>query len=323
MINRLSRRTRPLVVCLLICRMVACGSANEPPVTAVVFGPQGDAVLAASQAGVRVLRWPGLASERTIEISMPNAHCLAFSPSGRFVAVGGGYPAERGVVELLAWPSGESVAQFSGHDDSVRALVWVDDNRLVTASIDRDVKLWDVQVRENIMTLQGHSRSVDALCLLNDDKTLVSAGGDQSLRVWDLESGKQIRSLSQHTGAVNALAACTNNTGLPMIASAATDRTIRFWQPTIGRMMRYVRLHSDPLSLVWTPDGSKVLAACADGNVRVVDPVNVTVERDIPVIDGWAYAIAVQPGGGAAVVAGSGGQVRRLSSRQLSGVPSR
>ena len=84
-----------------------------------------------------------------------------------------------------------------------------------------------------------------------DGKTLVSAGVDQSVRVWDLESAKLIRSLNQHTKPVHALALRPTEVGLPMVASAAGDRTIRLWQPTIGRMVRYVRLDAEPLNIAW------------------------------------------------------------------------
>jgi WD40 repeat protein len=81
---------------------------------------------------------------------------------------------------------------------------------------------------------------------LNDKKTLVSAAIDQSLRVLDAESGELDRSLDQHTGPVHALALRPAHKGLPMLASAAGDRSVRIWQPTIGRMIRYARLESAP-----------------------------------------------------------------------------
>ena len=92
-----------------------------------------------------------------------------------------------------------------------------------------------------------------------------------------------------------------------MIATASADRTIRFWQPTIGRMVRYIRLASEPLSLVWSPDGKRVLVSCVDGHIRVVDPTNVKVVADQPAISGWAYSVAVY--GEQMVAAGSNGEV--------------
>jgi len=202
---------------------------------------------------------------------------------------------------------------FDDHDDSVRSVAWLDDTRLLTASIDREIKLWDLEKKVNpVLTFKGHSRSVDAVCLLKDGKTLVSAGVDQSLRVWDLESAKLIRSLNQHTKPVHALALRPAEIGLPMVASAAGDRTIRLWQPTIGRMVRYVRLDAEPLNIAWLSDGSRIVASCVDGRVRVIDADEVKVVQTLTAIEGWAYAIGVHPSDGSVAVGGSNGQLRRV-----------
>ena len=287
--------------------------ANEPPITALAFTPDAKHVVAVSQSGVNVFTWPKLNHKRTIHISTSNLHCLAFSPNEKYLAVGGGSPSEDGVLQVISWPEGEAVKRFDSHKDSVRSVVWQDDVRLLTGSIDRDIKLWHLKKEANaILTLKGHSRSVDAICLIEDGRTLVSSGADQSLRVWDLESGSLIRSLNQHTKPVNALRLRPIKDGLPMVASAASDKTIRFWQPTIGRMVRYIRLKSEPLNIAWTNDGERILASCVDGHLRVVDPLEVTVMQDLPATDGWSYAIAVHPHDHSAVIGGINGQIRRI-----------
>ncbi len=289
--------------------------ANEPPITALAFTPEAKQVVAVSQSGIHVYSWPELDHKRAIRTSALNLHCLAFSPNEKYLAVGGGAPSEEGVVEVFSWPEGEPVTRFDSHKDSVRSVIWQDNGRLLTASIDREIKLWHLEKETNsILTLKGHSRSVDAICLIGNGQTLVSTGADQSLRVWDMESGTLIRSMNQHTKPVNALELRPVRDGLPMVASAARDRTIRFWQPTIGRMVRYIRLDSEPLNIAWTNDGDRVLATCVDGRVRIIDPVEVTVTQDLPAINGWAYAIAMHPHDRSAAIGGINGQIWRIEN---------
>ena len=289
--------------------------ANEPPITALAFTPVAKQVVAVSQSGIHVYSWPELDHKRAIRTSALNLHCLAFSPNEKYLAVGGGAPSEEGVVEVFSWPEGEPVTRFDSHKDSVRSVIWQDNDRLLTASIDREIKLWHLEKETNsILTLKGHSRSVDAICLIGNGQTLVSTGADQSLRVWDMESGTLIRSMNQHTKPVNALELRPVRDGLPMVASAARDRTIRFWQPTIGRMVRYIRLDSEPLNIAWTNDGDRVLATCVDGRVRIIDPVEVTVTQDLPAINGWAYALAVHPHDRSAAIGGINGQIWRIEN---------
>jgi WD40 repeat protein len=140
---------------------------------------------------------------------------------------------------------------------------------------------------------------------------MVTAGHDQSVRVWDGQSGELIRSLNQHTKPVHAMAVCPISGGRPMVATAAGDRTIRFWQPTIGRMMRYVRLESKPLDIAWISE-TQIVASCVDGQARVVDAENVKILQTIPVLKGWAYAVATHPNDETIAIAGSDGQLHRV-----------
>ena len=305
-----------LILCIVAVTVSASVFATEPPITAIAFAPGGGSLAAVSQSGLHVYNWPTLKRKRTIEVSVPNLHAVAFSADGLHIAVGGGYPSEAGVVSIFTWPAGKLVATLEDHEDSVRSVVWLNESKLVSTSIDRKIHLWDIMTDTPLATMTGHSRSVDAVCLLADGMTLVSTGVDQSVRVWNLETSKLVHSLSQHTGNVNSLALRPGTGGLPMVASGAADRTIRFWQPTIGRMVRYVRLQAEPLNIAWTTDGARILAACADGHVRVIDPVDVAVTEDLPAIDGWAYAIAVHPSDGSFAVGGTNGQIRRIELRE-------
>ena len=290
--------------------------ATEPPLTSIDFSPTGQ-VVATSQAGVHVYSWPQIKLERTIAVRSANLHAIRFSPDSRRFAVGGGDPAELGQVEIFNWPDGASVASLDGHEDSVRSLVWTDDSTIVAGSLDRQVTIWNVsQPGKPTVTLNGHSRGINAVSLLPDRKTLVTAGVDQSLRVWNSETGDLIRSMNQHTRPIHALALRSGSSGLPMMASSAADRTIRFWQPSIGRMVRYVRLETSALDIAWLHDGVQMVAGCTDGNVRVIDTENVRVVETRGAIKGWIYAIAIHPNDSSVVVAGSNGQLKRLEFKK-------
>ena len=270
--------------------------------------------MAASQSGLQVLKWPSLSVERTISIRPRNLHDLAFSPAGDRIAIGGGDPAEAGLVELVSWPGGEPIRQVGNHDDSVFAGAFRDDSTLLSGGFDKRIVLWDLQVGTAIRDFKGHSRGVTALCWLPDRKTFVSGSLDQSLRVWNADTGELVRSLSQHTGSIHALALCPSNGGLPMVASSATDRTIRFWQPTIGRMVRYVRLPSEALAIAWI-DEEAIVASCRDGKLRVINTFTVQIERELAAVAKLGYSLALHPTDGSVAVGGLHGEIRRVLVR--------
>ena len=290
------------------------GPANvgqqESPITDVVFAPNGQSVAACSQEGLKIFSWPDLTLQKLVEVSFDNVHCLAFSPDGKQLAVGGGNPSEQGGVQIFAWPTCESQITLTGHNDSVQSVFWRDNRNLVSGSLDRSLRNWNLIGNKSDHTYRGHSRGVSDACML-DSGEMITVGHDQSVRLWNTKSGELLRSLSQHTKPVHALAICPVTLNRQIVATAAEDRTIRFWQPTIGRMMRYVRLESVPLDIVWI-DATRMAASCTDGKVRMIDTDNVQVLHTKRGIQGWAYAIAKHPADGTFVVAGSRGQIQRL-----------
>ena len=178
--------------------------------------------------------------------------------------------------------------------------------------MDHEVILWNLETGRPVKRLQGHSRGVSSLCLLPDKETLVTAGIDHNLRVWNLHSGGLVHSLNHHTRPVHAIALRPGERRLPIVASVSDDRTVRLFQPTIGRMVRFARLRSKPLEVGWLIDGSRIVVACQDGHVRLIDPDRVKVTQELSAIAGWAYALAVHPTDKTIVVGGHGGQLRRV-----------
>ena len=292
-------------------------SAAEPPVTAICFAPDGKSLVAASQAGLSIRNWPELnvaAKPGSFETGLANIRDLAFSPNGKHLAVAGGTPAEAGVVEVFSWPDGKRLSELQGHSDSVSGVAWIDDGSLAAASLDHEVSVWDLGEADLRRKLKGHSRGVTTIAVVRqqDKVTLVTAGLDQNLRVWELATGRQIRSLKNHTREVHQLAVRPATEGLPMVASISRDHTVRLWQPTIGRMVRFARLESPPLAVAWLPDGSLVAVTSTDGAVRLVDPDTAKVVRKMPALHGWAYSLAAHPEDGSLAVGGRNGALMRV-----------
>jgi WD40 repeat protein len=244
---------------------------------------------------------------------MRHIHSLAFAPDGTQFAVSGGTPGESGVVAVYSWPAAALAWSAPLHADLVYAVDWHPEGaRLATASLDQTARSIEALSGTVLHTFQGHSRGVTAVRLVGGGRTVVTASVDQSLRVWDADSGAPQRTLNNHTGPVGAMAVRpqTVETALPVAASVGDDRTVRFWQPTIGRLMRFAKLPSIPLDCAWTPDGAALLVTCRDGHLRRIDPDTVEVLEDRPVLDGWAYSLAVHPDGLHALVGGQGGELR-------------
>jgi WD40 repeat protein len=112
-----------------------------------------------------------------------------------------------------------------------------------------------------------------------------------------------LRTFSHHIESVHALAfrpqADADGQASPAFcASASDDRTVRIWQPEIGRMVRIIRQHQGSIfALAFAPDGKMLYSAGKEGIVRGLDPDSDTILAHWPAHDDWIYALAVSPDG--------------------------
>jgi WD40 repeat protein len=185
---------------------------------------------------------------------------------------------------------------------------------LAVAGPDHGITLLDRSA--NILhQLEGHSQDVMTAAFLPDGH-FISGSRDNTIRVWRQPANELIRTLSNHTNEIHDIAVRPGLTEPPyVIASSSADRTVRFWWPVRGRLMRFVKLPSPALDIEWSPDGTHLVAACADGHVRVIDPDSVQITHDVEVGGGWLYTLAVAPDGVNALVGGWSGLMRAVKIR--------
>ena len=132
-----------------------------------------------------------------------------------------------------------------------------------------------------------------------------------------MKSGEPIRSFANHTRPVTDLAVRPGRDAKapPTLVSVSEDRTVRLWQPTVGRLVRFARLDTVPLAVAWSRDGGRIFTACKDGRLRVLDPDTMDVTETLAGIDGVAYCLAVAPDG-RVLVGGQNGQVKRIGVKK-------
>ncbi len=291
------------------CIFVTTASA-APPITAAAIAPDEKLVVLGSQAGIELRSWPDLQATAVLPTDLDHVHDLAISPDGRTLLAAGGAPGLAGVVEVLAWPEGTRQLRVAEHDDVVYRVAWSPDGQQwSTASGDGTCRVFTAVDGRRLVRYEGHSRAVLAICFLPDGQTIVSAGVDQTLQVWESASGKHLRTLDNHVGAVNDLAVrpASSPDALPMVVSVSEDKTVRFWQPTIGRLVRFARLPSTPRAVEWLGGGDRILTGCNDGHTRVLHVDTVEIMNDRPSPAGRIHVLAVDGNRDRGLVAGEKG----------------
>ncbi|MDZ4849786.1 MAG: hypothetical protein SGI77_10855 [Pirellulaceae bacterium] len=298
---------------------LALSLSAASPWTAVAITPDAKHVVVGSQQGIELYMWPEMIVAEKIESDLLHVHDLRFSPDGKTLLAAGGSPAEEGAVEIFAWLKRNRIRKLTLHNDVVYRVAWSPDgSRWAVASGDGICSVINAKSFEQVARYEGHSRAVLALDFLPDGKTIASVSVDQTVRLWDSVLGEHIRTLDNHVGTVNSIAVrpsksnpniapTPSDSSLSMIATISEDRTLRIWQPSIGRLMRFIKLPSIPRAFAWSATGDRLYVGCNDGYLRVVDFESMKLLDEFEGIDGRVHDLIVDENRKQALVVGQAG----------------
>ena len=101
--------------------------------------------------------------------------------------------------------------------------------------------------------------------------------------------------------------ALTLREGPPILASVSEDKTVRLWQPIVGRLMRFAKLPSAPRTVVWLPSGEYLAVGCNDGVVRVLDFDELKIVQELAGEVGRIHVMALHAKDGKILVGGERG----------------
>ncbi len=96
---------------------------------------------------------------------------------------------------MLQWTTaqenGGCLRILSGHTDWVYAVaITSDGQRVVSASGDGTLKVWDLESGRELHTLGGHRGEVRDVAVTAAGRQAISASADGTLKVWDLDNGR-------------------------------------------------------------------------------------------------------------------------------------
>jgi hypothetical protein len=135
------------------------------------------------------------------------------------------------------------VRDLVGHAGAVAACaVTPDGQRVVSASGDQTLKVWDLASGRAEATMEGHADIVIACAVTADGRRVISASEDQTLKVWDLASGRAETTLEGHA---HRVAACAVTPDGQRVVSASWDGTLKVWDLTSGRTEATLEGHAD------------------------------------------------------------------------------
>jgi WD40 repeat protein len=186
----------------------------------------------------------------------------------------------RPISPTLTPPGGALLRNLTGHNGKITALAMTaDGQRLISASEDQTLRVWDLERGAELNCLRGHTQKILAVAVTPDGRKAISASSDKTLKVWDIStltpvgSGfsnpGELHTLLGHSSQVNTVAVTMDGR---LAISGSSDRSLKVWDLESGVELRSLRGHADDVEkVVITPDGRRVVSASGDKTIRVWD----------------------------------------------------
>ncbi len=221
---------------------------------------------------------------------------------GEAERLGGGEAAAVARRRVAAIPADHGGHELAEHPHEVWSLgLTPDGSRVVTASGDSLLRVWDLASGEVTHELAGHQHSVRASALNADGRFAISGSWDGTARVWDITTGAAVRQLKGeapiHSVALSADARYA--------LSGGDDPVLRFWATQTAQVARSMEGHTDSIQAVaLNADGRFALSAGRDGAVFLWDVAQARCLQTLSGHTGMVRAVALSGDGRVSVTAG-------------------
>jgi len=215
-----------------------------------------------------------------------------------------------------------SLQHFPNHNGSVFAVSCHPTEPLAASGGEDDLGyIWDITDGEVIVKLTGHTDSVSNAAFSADGEMIATGGMDGKVRVWRRVGKENYRTwefLTELQGPDEVMWLRWHPKGAVLLAGS-NDCTAWLWQLPSGNTMQVFAGHTGPVQCgEFTPDGKRIVTACAEGTLIYWDPRSPTpvfklTKQDARFDLDGITSLAVNHSSTLAVVGGTSGSVRVVS----------
>ncbi|KAJ9468459.1 putative WD repeat-containing protein [Diplonema papillatum] len=167
-------------------------------------------------------------------------------------------------------PTSLPFATLVGHTHKVYSSDFSSDGRfLLTSSMDKTLRLWDVETCTLVSELDGGDKAIFSCAFSPDDAFAVSGGDADTVNLWDWKTATVAKQLKGHKKTIWSVAVSNHN---EHVVAAGMDGGAMLWDVGTGvRSVTYKGSSMPTHRAAFSKDCKAVIACGRDSCVRVWD----------------------------------------------------
>ena len=193
------------------------------PIVSVILSRDGKTGLTAADDG-SIRRWDlkiGVASK--IVSGPGTGTSIAISADEKTIA------AANSNGQVLVQRATEGCTLIGHSSGAVGGIAFTPDNsKIVTASDDGTMRLWNLSNCKEIHRFDGDGTSFESVSVTNDGRYAIAGNIDGKLYLWDLQTGDKVNEILAETS-INQILALSNNNGYVLTAGEG-DNELHLWK---------------------------------------------------------------------------------------------
>ncbi|MCE3008190.1 MAG: LysM peptidoglycan-binding domain-containing protein [Bacteroidetes bacterium] len=166
-----------------------------------------------------------------------------------------------------------------GHTNKVVYNQFSPDGKyLITTSMDKTARLWDLSTNKLKTTYYKHTHIVDNAVFSRDGRQVVTLAEDFTARLWALEAGREVAVFRGHADLLTSAALSADGR---RVATASKDKTALLFGENGGRIA-VLQGHTEAvLHVAFNPQGTRLVTTGADGMVKLWEAEGGTLLADM------------------------------------------
>jgi WD40 repeat protein len=187
-----------------------------------------------------------------------------------------------------------------GHSLGVATAIFSPDGkRIVTASLDNSVKIWEAGTGLLLANLIGHTDTVATASFSPDGKLILSAGEDGTAKLWDANSGVLIADIKAHTEKIRIAAFSPDG---KKFLTTTEKGSFKLWDVATAKLLVDFKGHTQMILEAWfSRNGKKIATASIDSTAKIWDAETGKILLDLKDQKNEVHSISLSPDGKKAV----------------------